>query len=254
MLARRRPGRYGSRVRVHCGTSGFSYPAWRGTFYPDRARSEEFLALYAARLPAVEINATFYRMPTAKLLASWRAQVPEGFAFALKGPQRITHRKRLKDVAEEAAHFHRVAAELGPARGPVLWQLPPTLRADPPRLEAFMALLPPDSRPAFEFRHPSWFVEEVHALLRARRAALVVADDGEADPPRVATAPFGYLRLRAPDYPPERLRTWAEWILAQPWEEAYAFFKHEDEGKGPALARAMMGILGGQAAVVHGFP
>jgi uncharacterized protein YecE (DUF72 family) len=235
-------------MRVRCGTSGFSYPAWKGTFYPKEARSADFLRLYAARLPAVEINNTFYRMPTARLLGAWRAEAPPGFAFALKGPQAVTHRKRLREVEPEVAHFGAVAAELGPALGPVLWQLPPNLKKDLPRLEAFLALLPEGSRPALEFRHESWLADDVHAALRARGAALVVAHDGEKETPLVATARFGYLRLRAPDYDAAALRSWADRILSQPWEEAWAFFKHEDQGKGPALAQAMREVLG-EAAV-----
>jgi len=238
-------------VRVYCGTSGFSYPAWKGSFYPAKAKGGELLGLYAARLPTVEINATFYRMPTAKLLAGWRDQVPERFAFALKGPRRITHLKRLANVAEETAHFHLVAEELGSAIGPVLWQLPPGFAKDLPRLEEFLALLPPGSRPAFEFRHRSWFTDEVYAALGRRGAALVVAHDGEQETPLVATSRIGYLRLRAPDYRSEELRSWAERVLAQPWDEAYAFFKHEDAGRGPALALSMMEVLGWSAARVE---
>lgn len=236
-------------MRVRCGTSGFSYTAWKGSFYPAGARSADLLALYATRLPAVEINATFYRMPTAKVLAAWRAQVPEGFSFALKGAQRITHVKRLRGAGEETARFHEVAAGLGGSLGPVLWQLPPNLKADLPRLQDFLASLPPGARPAFEFRHPSWRSDEVLAALRARGAALVWAHDGEGEEPLLAdTAGFGYLRLRAPDYDAAALRLWAERILEQPWEEAWVFFKHEDEGKGPALALSMIELLGERAA------
>jgi uncharacterized protein YecE (DUF72 family) len=237
-------------VRVYCGTSGYSYQAWRGSFYPPDARPGELLGLYASRLPTVEINATFYRMPTARLLAGWRAQVPPRFAFALKGPQRITHVKRLVEVEEEAAWFHAAAESLGGALGPVLWQLPPSLKKDLPRLEAFLALLPAGTRPAFEFRHPSWFADEVYQALRRRGASLVVAHDGERETPLVATARTGYLRLRAPDYGPGELRGWAERVLAQPWEEAYVFFKHEDAGRGPALALAMLEVLGGSGVGV----
>ncbi len=231
-------------MRVRCGTSGFSYLAWRGSFYPAGAKSSELLGLYAARLSTVEINATFYRMPGAAMLAGWRAQVPEGFTFAVKGPQVITHRKRLRDAAGEAAHFHEVARALGPALGPVLWQLPPNLKKDLPRLRDFLALLPAGSRPAFEFRHATWQDDEVYGALCERGAALVVAHDGEAETPLVPTAGFGYLRLRAPGYTPEALRAWAERVLSQPWEEAFLFFKHEEEGTGPALARAMREVLG----------
>lgn len=244
MLARRSRARYPWRMRVRCGTSGFGYLSWRGSFYPAEARSGDLLRLYGERFSAVEINNTFYRMPAAAMLAGWRGQVPASFTFVLKGPQVITHRKRLKEAAQETAHFLEVARALGPQLGPVLWQLPPNLKKDLPRLQAFLALLPAGGRPAFEFRHPSWQDDEVYAALREKGAALVVAHDGEAERPLVPTAGFGYLRLRAPGYGPEALRSWAERILAQPWEEAFAFFKHEEEGTGPALALAMREVLG----------
>ena len=248
MLARRPPGRYLGGMRVRCGTSGFSYQEWHGAFYPAELPAADRLAYYAARLPAVEINQTFYRMPTAQVLSAWRSQVPEGFSFALKGSQRITHLKRLRGAGEETARFHEVASTLGPSLGPVLWQLPPNLKLDLPRLREFLASLPPGARPAFEFRHESWRSDEVLETLRARGAALVWAHGGEEEePPLATTAAFGYLRLRAPDYGPEALRAWAGRILAQPWEEAWVFFKHEDEGKGPAFALAMMEVLGEQA-------
>ncbi|WP_248340779.1 DUF72 domain-containing protein [Anaeromyxobacter paludicola] len=233
-----------SRVRVRCGTSGFSYLAWRGSFYPPKARPAELLPLYAARLPAVEINATFYRSPSARVLAGWRAQVPPGFAFALKGPQRITHAKRLAGVEEEASRFHAAAAALGPALGPVLWQLPPSFRKDLARLEAFLALLPPGAPAAFELRHPSWRSDDVLAALARHGAALATSDDGEREAPVLPTAPWGYLRLRAPDYDAAGLRAWATRILSQPWGEAWVFFKHEDAGRGPALALALAAVLG----------
>ncbi len=231
-------------MRVACGTSGFSYPAWRGGFYPPRARPAELLGLYAARLPAVEINATFYRMPTPELLAGWRARVPPGFAFALKGPRRITHVKKLAGAEADVARFHSAAAELGAALGPVLWQLPPGLRKDLPLLEDFLALLPAGTRPALEPRHPSWLSEDVYAALARRGAALVTAHGGEVEAPLLATSRTGYLRLRAPDYRPDELRAWAERILGQPWDEAWVFFKHEEAGRGPALALALAELLG----------
>lgn len=231
-------------MRVRCGTSGFGYLSWRGTFYPPTARSGDLLRLYGERFSAVEINNTFYRMPAAAMLAGWREQVPASFTFVLKGPQVITHRKRLKEAAQETAHFHEVARALGPQLGPMLWQLPPNLKADLPRLQAFLGLLPAGVRAAFEFRHPSWLDDAVYAALREKGAALVVAHDEERETPFVATAAFGYLRLRAPGYDPAALRSWAERILSQPWGEAFAFFKHEEEGTGPALAQAMREVLG----------
>ena len=244
MLARPRPPRYPWWMRVRCGTSGFGYLSWRGSFYPQEARSGDLLRLYGERFSTVEINNTFYRMPGAALLAGWRGQVPAAFTFALKGPQAITHRKRLKEAQQETAHFHEVARALGPQLGPVLWQLPPNLKKDLPRLQAFLALLPPGARAAFEFRHPTWQDDEVHAALRERGAALVVAHTEEGETPLVATAGFGYLRLRAPGYEPAELRAWAERILAQPWEEAFVFLKHEEEGTGPRLATALREVLG----------
>ncbi len=223
-------------MRVLAGTSGYSYPAWKGSFYPASLPASRMLAAYAGRLPAVEINATFYRMPQARTLAGWRAQVPPAFVFALKGPQRITHVKRLAGAAEDVAFFHSVAAELGDALGPVLWQLPPSLKKDLPRLREFLALLPRGGRAAFEFRHASWHDDEVLAALSDAGAALCIADDEARATPVVATAPFGYLRLRRPDYDDAALARWADAVRAQRWDAAFVFFKHEDEARGPAYA------------------
>jgi uncharacterized protein YecE (DUF72 family) len=194
------------------------------------------LAAYAERLPTVEINATFYRMPQARTLAGWRAQVPPAFVFALKGPQRITHVKRLAGAAEDVAFFHSVAAELGTALGPVLWQLPPSLRKDLPRLRDFLALLPRGGRAAVEFRHASWHDDEVFAALSEAGAALCIADDDDRSTPAVATAPFGYLRLRRPDYDDAALARWADTVRGQRWDAAFVYFKHEDEARGPDYA------------------
>jgi len=228
--------KYGRPMRVLAGTSGYSYPAWVGRFYPEKLPASRMLAAYAARLPAVEINATFYRMPQAKTLATWRTQVPPAFVFALKGPQRVTHVKRLAGAAEDVAFFQRTAAELGAALGPVLWQLPPSLRKDLPRLRDFLALLPRGGRAAFEFRHESWHGDDVLAALSDAGAALCIADDEERSTPVVATAGFGYLRLRRPDYDDAALGRFAETVRAQPWDDAFVFFKHEDEARGPDLA------------------
>ncbi len=223
-------------MRVLAGTSGYSYPAWKGSFYPASLPASGMLAAYAARLPTVEINATFYRMPQARTLAGWRAQVPPAFVFALKGPQRVTHVKRLAGAEEDVRFFHSVAAELGGALGPVLWQLPPSLKKDLPRLRDFLALLPRGGRAALEFRHASWHDDEVLAALSDAGAALCVADDGERPTSVVATAGFGYLRLRRPDYDDAALARWADAVRAQRWDDAFVFFKHEDEARGPAYA------------------
>lgn len=219
------------------GTSGYSYKEWRGSFYPEDLKPAEMLGYYAARLGAVEINNTFYRMPSAKVLAGWADQVPEGFLFALKASRRITHFKRLKEAGEDLAYLAETAMSLGDHLGPILFQLPPNLRADASRLEAFLASLPTTHRAVFEFRHPSWFEDEVLTLLRRYGVALVIADtEGEDDAPLEPTADRGYLRLRRPDYVDADLADWVRRIRQQPWEEVLVFFKHEDEGAGPRLA------------------
>ncbi len=230
-------------VRVLCGTSGFSYPAWKGSFYPAQLPSSRMLSFYAERLPTVEVNNTFYRMPAAKTLAGWRAQVPADFHFALKAPQRITHQKRLAGAADELAFFGRTVAELGGALGAVLFQLPPSLRKDLPRLVSFLELLPAGGRAAIEFRHASWFSDDVFEALRARGVALCIAEAEELETPVVPTSGFGYLRLRRAEYTGSELQAWAERIAAQPWDEAYVFFKHEDGARGPALAQALSALV-----------
>jgi uncharacterized protein YecE (DUF72 family) len=227
---------------VLTGTSGFSYPAWRGPFYPADLPAKAMLAFYAGRLGTVEINNTFYRLPTAALLAGWAAETPAGFRFALKAPQRITHQRRLREAGELAAHFCELAATLGPRRGPLLFQLPPNLRADVPRLTDFLAALPAGHRVAFEFRHASWFADAAYAALRAHGAALCIADAAELSTPFETTAPFGYLRLRREDYDAGALADWAARVRAARWERAYVYFKHEDAGRGPALAAAFAGL------------
>jgi uncharacterized protein YecE (DUF72 family) len=230
-------------MRVLPGTSGFSYKAWKGSFYPEDLPDSEMLRYYSSRLPAVEINNTFYRMPRAALLQSWAEQVPDGFAFALKATQQITHRKRLKDAQEAVSFFLQVATTLGDRLGPVLFQLPPNLKKDLPRLTDFLALLPPSCRAAFEFRHESWFDDEVFGALSSVRSVLCWAEDEELATPNESTAGWGYLRLRRPDYTGADLAAWAERIRGQPWSEAYVFFKHEEEGTGPRLAGELRALL-----------
>jgi uncharacterized protein YecE (DUF72 family) len=241
-------------MRVCAGTSGFSYAAWKGRFYPPRVKAAEMLAAYAQRLPTVEINATFYRMPQVKTLAAWRAQVPPSFRFALKGSRRITHAKRLAGAAEEVAYFYRVAAELEGTLGPVLWQLPPTAKKDLAVLRDFLELLPHGGRAAFEFRHASWRSDDVLRALADAGAALCVADDEDGTTPLVATARFGYLRLRRPDYDGAALARWAEAVRAQPWEEAFVYFKHEEEARGPEYALLFGGILAAEDVAAQPSP
>jgi uncharacterized protein YecE (DUF72 family) len=244
-VAHRERGDYWRPVRILAGTSGFSYAAWKGAFYPQDLPARRMLGFYAARLETVEANATFYRMPKAETLAAWRAEVPSSFIFALKAPQRVTHVKRLRDVDDTVSFFYRMAAELGPTLGPVLYQLPPSLKKDVPRLEEFLAILPAGGRATFEFRHPSWLADDVYAALAARGAALCIADTDEATTPPLATAGFGYLRLRRAEYGAGDLRAWADRILSQRWSDAFVYFKHEDEARGPAFALALREVLGG---------
>jgi len=225
------------------GTSGFSYPAWRGPFYPEKLPAAGMLGFYAGAFPAVEINNTFYRMPAPTMLASWVAQTPAHFRFALKAPQQITHRLRLKEAAEPTREFVRRSEALGEKRGPLLFQLPPNLKADHTRLETFLAALPSGLEPAVEFRHESWFRDETWTLLRARRAALCIAQTDDLDTPLVATAAFGYVRLRR-EYEPAALADWAARLRAvEGWQRVYVFLKH-DEGQAPALARGFVEALG----------
>jgi uncharacterized protein YecE (DUF72 family) len=235
-------------MQVLVGTSGYSYKEWKGTFYPEDLKAADMLHYYAERLATVEINNTFYRMPTGSLLEHWAEQVPEGFVFVLKGSQRITHMKRLKDAADSVDYFFRTAATLGRKLGPVFFQLPPNFKKDVSRLRDFLALLPRDRPVAFEFRHESWFDEEIYAALREKGVALCAADtddSGEEGAPIVPTASWGYLRLRRAEYDDAALRAWIDRVHAQPWERAFVFFKHEDAGKGPAMAARFVAALGG---------
>jgi uncharacterized protein YecE (DUF72 family) len=230
-------------MRLFVGTSGFSYKEWKGSFYPEDLPAADMLRYYAERLSAVEINNTFYRMPKAPMLSQWGEQVPAGFVFVLKASQRITHQKRLKDAAEEVVYFFRQAAALGDRLGPVLFQLPPNLKKDLPRLSDFLAVLPAEARAAFEFRHVSWFEDDVFAALAARGAALCLAEDEDLATPIQATTGWGYARLRRQDYGPEDLRQRAESYRKQAWSELFVFFKHEEGGRGPALARDFAAIF-----------
>lgn len=229
-------------MSVHVGTSGYNYEAWRGSFYPEDLSSKRMLAYYAGRFDTVEINYSFYRKPTAKILASWAAQVPDRFRFALKAWQRITHQKRLRDCAELVADFAEAARSLGPRLAPILYQLPPNLKADPPLLRDFLNQLPRDLRAAFEFRHSSWFTDETYAALRDAGAALCIAESEELATPPERTAPFGYFRLRRLDYDEAGLRRWAEIVRRFP-QDTFVYFKHEDEARGPAFANQFLPLL-----------
>lgn len=224
-------------MQVHAGTSGFSFDEWDGHFYPKKLPADERLSHYSSRLLSVEINNTFYQMPKSALLERWRDTVPDGFRFALKAPRRITHLQRLKNSADAVGHFLNAASIMGQKLGPVLFQLPPFVRKDSALLRDFLAQLPPNVAAAFEFRHPSWFDDEVFTLLSDRNVALCLGDEDESrrSAPFVATASFGYLRLRAERYDEIALRDWSKRIVAERWHDAYVYLKHEVFGPQYAL-------------------
>jgi uncharacterized protein YecE (DUF72 family) len=243
-------------MKIHVGTSGYAYKEWKGIFYPEKLPQKEMLRFYAQRLSAVEINYTFHHMPTERVLAPWTQQVPDGFAFALKAPQRITHWKKLRNVEEEADYFFRALAVLGGKLGPALFQFPTSFRAEENRaaLEAFLPLIPGHVPCAFDFRSPTWLDAGIADLLRERGCSLCTEDTDEAPAERiVGTASWGYLRLRRSDYGEADLERWLERILAQDWERAFVFFKHEEEAAGPVagpeMALRFLALAGEKARV-----
>ena len=212
-------------------------------FYPQDIKPDGMLAWYAGRLPTVEINNTFYRMPAASVLENWARGTPEGFRFAIKASRRITHLARLKadTAADSVGYLYRTLAALGEKRGPVLFQLPPQLKKDLPRLESFLRILPQDHRAAFEFRNPTWFDEEVYAALRRAGAALCLSErEDDAPPPLVETTAWGYVRLRLETYSEHDLARWAERLAATGWNETFVYFMHEPTA--PAYARSLMRV------------
>ena len=224
-------------MSIYVGTSGYSYKEWKGNFYPEKIPAKEMLRFYSERLSTVEINATFYRMPQTSMLENWKEQVPATFRFSLKAPQRITHFKRLKETDEETKYFFETASVLADELGVVLFQLPPNMKKDFARLEIFLTQLPAATRAAFEFRHPSWFDDDVLDLLRSQNRALCVSDTDDLPTTHIdKTADWGYLRLRRVNYSEENLTDWLGRIRDQNWKETFLFFKHEDEGTGPKLA------------------
>ncbi len=235
-------------MQILVGTSGYAYKEWRGSFYPEKTKEKDMLRFYAGRFRAVEINNTFYRLPSRETLLRWASEVPPDFTFVLKASQRITHRQRLSAESKETVDYlFDVASALGERLGPVLFQTPPFLKKDVARLRDFLGLLPPGRPAAFEFRHETWRDEEVYETLRGRNAALVCADteeSGEAGAPIEPTADWGYLRLRRCDYDDAGLAGWAERIRAQPWQRAFVFFKHEDDRPlgWPAIERFLASV------------
>jgi uncharacterized protein YecE (DUF72 family) len=232
-------------MNLYVGTSGYSYKEWKGSFYPEKIPAKDMLRFYAERLGTVEINATFYRLPQKSTLENWKEQVPQTFRFSLKAPQRITHFKRLKEVADDAKYFLDIAATLADQLGVVLFQLPPNLKKDLPRLETLLSELPTQPRAAFEFRHPTWFDDDVLAVLRARNCALCISDTDDLPATHIdKTADWGYLRLRRVLYSEDHLKDWLKRIRDQNWNETFLFFKHEDEGTGPRLAAQFLQLAG----------
>lgn len=232
-------------MRIHVGTSGYNYPEWRGTFYPEGFPAAKMFAYYAERFRTVEINATFYRMPTVAMADAWREKAPDGFSYALKAPRRITHDARLANCEEPLRFFVESARAVGPHLGPLLFQLPPNFKCDTGRLAAFLGWLPADVRAAFEFRHDSWLTDEVYARLRARNFALCVADTESRSVPIVATADFAYLRLRDEGYDDEAIVRWTRTAqdLAATCRDVFVYFKHEDAGKGAVFGQRMLELL-----------
>ena len=227
---------------IWIGTSGYNYPEWKGTFYPADLPASKMLAFYSARFPTVEINYTFYRLPTEKLVAGWAAGTPSPYKLTLKAPKRITHDKRLRDVGELLRVFCHTAGTLGDKLGVLLFQLAPNFKIDLAVFDAFLADLPPGARAAFEFRHPSWFDEEVYERLRARNLALCIADSEKLSTPVVATADYGYFRLRDEGYEDADIGRWADTIRAHQaqWNDTFVYFKHEEAGQGPEFARRLI--------------
>jgi uncharacterized protein YecE (DUF72 family) len=224
-------------MRFYVGTSGYSYKEWKGSFYPEKLAAKDMLPYYSSKLPAVELNNTFYRMPKREMVESWKEQVPESFRFSVKAAQRITHFKRLKEAADETRYMLETVSALDDRLGVVLYQLPPNMKKDLERLETFLKNLPPHPPAAFEFRHPTWFDDDVLQLLRSENRALCISDTDDLPVSHIdKTADWGYLRLRRVIYSTADLREWISRMKAQDWKTTFVFFKHEDEGTGPRLA------------------
>jgi uncharacterized protein YecE (DUF72 family) len=228
-------------TKLWAGASGYAFKEWKGSFYPEKIQPEAMLAWYAERLPTVEINNSFYQTPKAEVLERWAQATPEAFRFAIKAPRRITHEARLAAdaAADPLAYLYKNLALLGAKRGPVLFQLPPFLKKDLPRLKDFLALLPDGHGAAFEFRHDSWFDDDVYTLLRAAGAALCLSErEDKAAPPLVETAPWGYVRLRLETYSQADLAAWAGRLAATRWQETHVYFMHEPTA--PVYAAALL--------------
>ena len=232
-------------MRLLAGTSGYAFKEWKGSFYPDGTKDDGMLGYYATRFPTVEINNTFYRMPRENVLQDWASQVPESFTFAIKASQRITHHARLKPESKELVYYLMKNTELlGAKLGPVLFQLPPNMKKDLERLQTFLEFLPGGRRFAFEFRHSSWFDEDVVEALRAKDVAMTIIDQDDFATPPIASASWGYVRLHRLDYDEKALTEWAGRVKEQPWSEAYVYFKHDEgAGSGPPAVDAFRSLI-----------
>ena len=226
-------------MQLLTGTSGYSYKEWLGHFYPEKLPASGMLRYYAGHFTTVEINNTVYRMPAESMLTHWCEDVPETFAFTLKAPRRITHDKRLREAESDVSEFMRRAQLLGGRLGALLFQLPHYLKKDVPRLEAFLALIPPGNRVAFDFRNDTWQSDDVYEALRARGAMLCVTDNEEGETPLVVTSDCAYIRLRRTHYDEAELSAWADRIATQPVRSTYVYFMHEDEALGTRFARVL---------------
>ena len=232
-------------MKILAGTSGYAFKEWKGNFYPQDLKDDGMLGFYASKFPTVEINNTFYRLPRENVLRDWAAQVPETFTFALKASQRITHYARLKEESASLVDFLlKNTATLGDRLGPILFQLPPNMKKDVNRFRGFLGLLPFDRRYAFEFRHDSWFDDEVYSALRERDIAMCIAEQDDFTCPVICTSTWGYLRLHKLDYNAGELVDWAKRVVGQQWNEAYVFFKHDETehgGSGPPAVETFVG-------------
>jgi uncharacterized protein YecE (DUF72 family) len=236
-------------MRLLAGTSGYAFKEWKGAFYPDDLKDDAWLGYYASKFPAVEINNTFYRLPKESVLRDWAAQVPEQFTFSIKASQRITHHARLKPECADTLDFLlRNTSVLGSRLGPVLFQLPPNMKKDLVRLRGFLGLLPSGRRFAIEFRHESWFEDDVFTALREHDVAMCLAEQEDFKCPVHATASWGYLRLHRPDYDAGALGEWARCVAAQTWSDAYVFFKHDEDGGGGSGPTAVTAFVEACAA------
>jgi uncharacterized protein YecE (DUF72 family) len=231
-------------MRIRVGTSGYNYPEWRGTFYPEKFSTDKMLAYYAERFPTVEINYTFYRLPNEKLLTGWSQGTPDQFSFTLKAPRRITHDAKLQRCEDLVRTFCTTARILGPKLGVLLFQLAPTFKKNEQVLRDFVELLPEGTRAAFEFRHDSWHDAAVFDTLRSRNLALCIADSEKMSTPIEMTADYAYFRLRDEGYQPDDIDRWAQTIAALPGiADAFVYFKHEEQGLGPEFAQRLMAAL-----------